>query len=73
MGPLQRRPGLLSVLPSWRLAALLGLALIAPAALPAGGAERRQPELRRLLTTTVLMVMGITVQAVHLIPNTEMR
>ena len=26
MGLLQRRPGLLSVLPSWRLAALLGLA-----------------------------------------------
>jgi hypothetical protein len=28
-------------------AALLGLALFAPAALPAGGAERRLPELRR--------------------------
>ena len=26
---------------------LLGVALIAPAALPAGGAERRQPEVRR--------------------------
>ncbi len=28
-------------------AALLGIALFAPAALPAGGAERRLPELRR--------------------------
>jgi hypothetical protein len=47
MGPFQRPPFFLSALPSWRLAALLGLALIAPTALPAGGAERRQPELRR--------------------------
>jgi hypothetical protein len=26
---------------------LLGVALLAPAALPAGGADRRQPEVRR--------------------------
>lgn len=58
MGPLQRRPGLLSVLPSWRLAALLGLALIAPAALPAGGAERRQPELRRRQAGDPLLATG---------------
>jgi len=31
----------------WRFAALLGFALVAPAGLPAGGAERRQPEVRR--------------------------
>ena len=31
----------------WRWAALLGFALIAPVTLPAGGAERRQPEVRR--------------------------
>ncbi|MEY2644291.1 MAG: hypothetical protein RLZZ611_940 [Cyanobacteriota bacterium] len=31
----------------WRWAALLGFALIAPVSLPAGGAERRQPEVRR--------------------------
>ncbi|MCP9801840.1 SH3 domain-containing protein [Synechococcus sp. RedBA-s] len=31
----------------WRLPWVLGLALIAPAALPAGGGERRSPELRR--------------------------
>jgi len=31
----------------WHVAALLGFALFAPATLPAGGAERRQPELRR--------------------------
>jgi hypothetical protein len=34
-------------LPAWRWAALLGFALVAPVSLPAGGGERRQPELRR--------------------------
>jgi hypothetical protein len=33
--------------PLWRWAALLGFALVAPAGLPAGGADRRQPEVRR--------------------------
>jgi len=32
---------------SLRLAALLGFAMLAPAALPAGGADRRVPEVRR--------------------------
>ncbi|MEB3308310.1 MAG: SH3 domain-containing protein [Cyanobacteriota bacterium] len=32
---------------AWRWAALLGLALLAPVGLPAGGAERRPMELRR--------------------------
>jgi len=58
MGPLQRRPGFLWSLPSWRLAALLGFALIAPAALPAGGAERRQPELRRRQAGDPLLATG---------------
>ena len=31
----------------WRWAALLGFALFAPVTLPAGGSERRQPEVRR--------------------------
>ena len=31
----------------WRWAALLGLALVGPAGLPAGGADRRSPEVRR--------------------------
>jgi hypothetical protein len=31
----------------WRWVALLGFALIAPVTLPAGGAERRLPEVRR--------------------------
>jgi hypothetical protein len=31
----------------WRWAALLGFALIGPVALPAGGADKRQPEVRR--------------------------
>ena len=31
----------------WRWAALLGFALIAPVTLPAGGPDRRQPEVRR--------------------------
>lgn len=43
MGPLSPQPR--SALFTW--AALLGFALFAPAALPAGGAERRLPELRR--------------------------
>jgi hypothetical protein len=34
-------------LPLWRWLALLGFALIAPAGLPAGGADRRLPEVRR--------------------------
>jgi hypothetical protein len=33
--------------PAWRWAALLGFAMLAPAALPAGGGERRMPEVRR--------------------------
>ena len=33
--------------PGWRWAALLGFALIGPVALPAGGSDRRLPELRR--------------------------
>ena len=33
--------------PAWRWAALLGFALLAPAALPAGGGELRLPEVRR--------------------------
>ncbi|KEF40655.1 MAG: hypothetical protein ER33_15825 [Cyanobium sp. CACIAM 14] len=32
---------------SWQLLALLGFALLAPASLPAGGGERRLPEVRR--------------------------
>ncbi len=36
---------------SWRWVALLGFALVAPAALPAGGADRRQPEVRRRQTS----------------------
>ncbi|MCP9808621.1 SH3 domain-containing protein [Cyanobium sp. HWJ4-Hawea] len=34
-------------IPAWRWVALLGFALLAPAGLPAGGADRRQPEVRR--------------------------
>ena len=33
--------------PALRMAALLGFALLAPTTLPAGGGERRLPELRR--------------------------
>ena len=32
---------------AWRLALVLGMALLAPAALPAGGGDWRLPELRR--------------------------
>ncbi len=46
------------VWPAWRVAALLGLALIGPAALPAGGADRRQPELRRRQAKEPLLTSG---------------
>lgn len=44
--PLSRRSAARG-LPALRLIALLGFALLAPAALPAGGGERRLPEVRR--------------------------
>lgn len=37
-------------LASWQALALLGFALVSPAALPAGGGDRRQPEVRRRRT-----------------------
>lgn len=43
----------------WRWAALLGFALIAPVALPAGGAERRQPEVRRRQAGDPLLPAGV--------------
>ncbi|MFM7268080.1 MAG: SH3 domain-containing protein, partial [Cyanobium sp.] len=42
-------------MPAWRWAALLGFALVAPISLPAGGGERRQPELRRRLAGEPLL------------------
>lgn len=39
--------GFSSPLPGLRWAVLLGFALVAPISLPAGGSDRRQPELRR--------------------------
>jgi hypothetical protein len=42
----------------WRLPWILGLALIAPAALPAGGGERRTPELRRRQSQEPLLAAG---------------
>ncbi|MGB5241309.1 MAG: SH3 domain-containing protein [Prochlorococcaceae cyanobacterium] len=44
----------------WRLIWLLGFALIAPAALPAGGAERRSPELRRRQGQEPWLVDGLS-------------
>lgn len=41
--------------PSWRWAALLGFALIGPVALPAGGADRRSPEVRRRIAGEPLL------------------
>ena len=46
---------------SWRAAALLGFALLAPAALPAGGAERRLPEVRRRQSPADPLLAGSTV------------
>jgi hypothetical protein len=47
MGPTPFRRRAPRGLPALRWAALLGFALLAPAALPAGGGERRVPEVRR--------------------------
>jgi hypothetical protein len=47
MAPAADRLQLPRPLAGWHVAALLGFALFAPAGLPAGGAERRLPELRR--------------------------
>ena len=46
MGSLSR-PGAARSLPALRCVALLAFALLAPATLPAGGGERRMPEVRR--------------------------
>jgi hypothetical protein len=53
-------PGLFTVpMPDiWRLATLLGFGLIGPIALPAGGAERPQAELRRRLVGEPLLTTG---------------
>lgn len=40
----------------WRWAWVLGFALIAPAALPAGGSDRRQPAVRRRQAAEPLLV-----------------
>lgn len=42
----------------WRWAAVLGFALVAPVGLPAGGADRRQPELRRRAGGEPLLASG---------------
>ena len=47
-----------SVATAMRWSWLLGVALLAPAALPAGGAERRQPEVRRRDGTGPLISSG---------------
>ncbi len=44
--------------PAWRWAALLGFALLAPAALPAGGGEHRLPQPRRRESRREPLVVG---------------
>lgn len=44
----------------WRWAALLGFALVGPISLPAGGADRRQLELRRRLEGEPLLCAART-------------
>jgi len=46
----------------WRWAALLGLALVGPAGLPAGGADRRSPEVRRRTTAREPVLTATTSQ-----------
>jgi hypothetical protein len=63
--PSHRRSAALKGWPALRIATLLGLALLAPTTLPAGGGQRRLPELRRrqtarepLLSPTGLSLLG---------------
>jgi hypothetical protein len=51
---------------TWRWAWILGFALIAPAALPAGGGERRTPELRRRQDQEPLLADGLSATALTL-------
>ena len=44
--------------PAWRWGALLAFALVGPVGLPAGGAERRQPEVRRRSAGEPLLSTG---------------
>jgi hypothetical protein len=43
---------------SWQAVALCSFALMAPAALPAGGGDRRQPELRRRSSAAEPLISG---------------
>ncbi|MEI8251362.1 MAG: SH3 domain-containing protein [Synechococcus sp. ELA057] len=45
--PFRRRGSAMGFWPLFRWSALMGFALLAPATLPAGGGERRLPEVRR--------------------------
>ncbi len=63
---------------SWQALALLGFALVAPAALPAGGGDRRLPELRRrqssaepLLSSTCLSLRCAPEQRAPLLARVE--
>ena len=47
--------------PAWRWGALLAFALVGPVGLPAGGAERRQPEVRRRSAGEPLLSTGLLV------------
>jgi hypothetical protein len=55
-------------LAAWRWAALLGFALVAPAGLPAGGADARQPELRRRQSQREPL-LGLAGQALRCAPR----
>jgi hypothetical protein len=54
----------------WRWAALLSFALVAPAALPAGGGDRRLPELRRRQGTAEPL-LATTGQCLHCAPQQQ--
>ena len=55
----------------WRWVAVLGLALIAPAALPAGGGERRQPEVRRRQQGRDEPLLNPIAMALHCAPRCQ--
>ena len=65
--PAQRlRPGW----PALRCVALLGFALLAPATLPAGGGERRMPEVRRR-QSALEPLLSSSCQSLHCAPERQ--
>ena len=67
--PVPQRPGPYQLLMRW--VAVLGLALIAPAALPAGGGDRHQPVVRRRQQGSGEPLLNAMTMALHCAPRCQ--